>query len=243
MIDIQEYHRPNSVEEALELLSRSGVRTALLGGGTTLIPQSDVIQDLIDLQALDLNEIRSEGETLELGALCRIQDIVENSDVPLLLQTTAKWEGPNTLRNAGTLGGLCITADWESELFAALLVCEATVTWMSLAGINEIRLSEFNRDMLQGGLLTSITIRNSGVTAGERIARTPADKPIVSVVGRRDDDEVTRLAACGVASRPVLLDLQHLDELEPPDDFRGTSDYRQQMVALLSQRVLTHLEG
>ncbi len=241
MIDIQEYHRPNSVDEALELLSGSGVRTALVAGGTTLIPQDNVIDDLIDMQALGLNEIKSEGETLKLGAMCRIQDVVENSDVPLMIQTTAKWEGPNTFRNAGTLGGVIITADWESELFAALLVHEATVAWLSLAGKNEISLSEFNEDMLQGGLVTSITIRKSGVTAGERIVRTPADKPIVSVVGRTDEAGVTRLAAGGVAKRPVLLDLQHLDELKPPSDFRGSSHYRQQMVALLSQRVLTQL--
>ncbi len=243
MIDIQSYHRPSSIEEALDLLSRPGVRTALVAGGTTLIPQDKDIDDLIDIQALGLDEIEPQDDEVRLGAMCRLQAIVENPAVPHLIQTTARWEGPNTIRNAGTLGGICLTADWESELFAALLVYEATINWLSISGKKEVRLSEFRQDMLHDGLVTSITIQKGGESAGERIARTPADKPIVSVVGRKDEMAVIRLAACGIADRPILFEPDQIEEMNPPGDFRGSSGYRRQMVGLLSQRVLTQLKG
>lgn len=241
MIDIKEYHRPNSLNEALELLTRSGLRAALLAGGTTLVPQDDVIDDVIDLQALGLNNIEIDNESFTLGAMCRIQDVVGHAEIPPMLKTAAKREGPNTFRNMGTIGGLIATADRESELYAALLVYEAKVIWLSYAGRNEISLSELNQDMLGDSLITSITFPKDGITSDERIARTPADKPIVSVVGRKDAAGVVRLAACGVAERPILLDFQRLDELMPPGDFRGSSQYRKSMVELLSQRVLANL--
>ena len=241
MIDFKEYHRPNSVNEALELLTRIGVRAALVAGGTNLVPQDDVIDEVIDLQALGLDNIESDGESFSLGAMCRIQDIVGHAEIPPLLKTTAKREGPNTFRNMGTIGGLIATADWECELYAALLAYDAKVIWLSHDGRNEISLSELNQDMLGQALITSVTFPKGGITGDERIARTPADKPIVSVVGRKDSVGVVRLAACGVADRPILLDFQRLDELMPPGDFRGSSQYRKNMVELLSQRVLANL--
>lgn len=241
MIDAKEYHRPNSVNEALELLSRRGMRSSLLAGGTTLVPQDDVIDDVIDIQALGLNNIESDGESFSLGAMCRIQDIVGHTEIPPLLKTTAQREGPNTFRNMGTIGGLVAIADWESELYAALLVYDAKVIWLSYDGRNEISLSELNPDMLEEVLITSVIIPKDGITGDERIARTPADKPIVSVVGRKDAAGVVRLAACGVAERPILLDFRRLDELMPPADFRGSSQYRKSMVELLSQRVLANM--
>jgi CO/xanthine dehydrogenase FAD-binding subunit len=49
------------------------------------------------------------------------------------------------------------------------------------------------------------------------------------------------LAATGVASTPVIIDLDHLDELDPPGDFRGSPAYRRHVAGTLGARVVAEL--
>ena len=72
--------------------------------------------------------------------------------------------------------------------------------------------------------------------AWESTERTPADTPIVLVVGRRNGSGRVGLAATGVADTPVRLDALDLDGLEPPSDFRGSSDYRRHLAKVLTAR-------
>jgi CO/xanthine dehydrogenase FAD-binding subunit len=139
----------------------------------------------------------------------------------------------------GTLGGEVATADPESELYAALLVHEAVETAQTSAGETLVPLAEI--EVSEKELITAVTIQRHGQTASDRVARTPADRPIVAVVGRRVADGVL-LAACGVAKRPILFNANGIDQLKPPADFRGSSGYRREMTAVLSQRVLAELD-
>ena len=54
---IIEYYRPQSLEEALELLARPGLTTVPLGGGTVVNQPSPEPVAVVDLQALGLNMI------------------------------------------------------------------------------------------------------------------------------------------------------------------------------------------
>jgi CO/xanthine dehydrogenase FAD-binding subunit len=93
-----------------------------------------------------------------------------------------------------------------------------------------------------GELVTAVAFQTGGRGAAERVARTPADDPIVAAVARVGDDGEVRLALCGVGNRPVLLFPSDLDTLAPPGDFRGSAAYRREMAALLTRRVLAALE-
>jgi CO/xanthine dehydrogenase FAD-binding subunit len=138
----------------------------------------------------------------------------------------------------GTIAGCVATADPESELFAALLVHNAVVTIRSAAGTRHVSLAS-GLSLTAGELITAITMESAGTGVAERVGRTPADKPIVAVVGRQLPDGRLLLAACGVADRPILLDEQV--ELKPAGDFRGSGAYRQQMVLVLKRRVQEQL--
>jgi hypothetical protein len=71
------------------------------------------------------------------------------------------------------------------------------------------------------------------------VARTPADRPIVAAYAVRDsaDDEIC-VGLCGVGSTPVL----HGDPLSPPDDFKGSADYRRKMADVVVRRAVVQLE-
>jgi carbon-monoxide dehydrogenase medium subunit len=248
MTQIKAYHRPKNLSEALQLISRPGVNTKVVAGGTYLVPHLDeLVDEVVDLQAIGLTSIDYSGATATFGAMVTLQTLVDDERTPTLLRECAGREGPNTFRNAGTLGGVIAGAGQDSELIAALLVLDATVQVETGTRPKTVPLANFLRDVpsaLNGGLITAVTVATEGSTAGDRVARTPADTPIVAAVARKAADGNIRLALCGVASTPVLLDPKTdvKAAINPPADFRGSTEYRRQMAATLTRRVLAELE-
>ena len=241
----QTYHRPRSIEDALELLSRQGLNTAILAGGTQLNTRLSGIDEVIDLQAVGLDQLSHGQNRLSLGAMVRLQTIVDDEEAPSLLRQMAHREGPNTFRHAGTIGGAIVAANAESELVAALLVYNAEVTIRSAGGGHTMSLADFYGDVaghLRGAILTGVALETDGPTAHERVARTPQDSPIVAAVARLQSDGAALLALCGVAATPILAGPDDIDDLDPPADFRGSSQYRKEMARLLAKRVLKELQ-
>jgi CO/xanthine dehydrogenase FAD-binding subunit len=238
MVEPKTYHRPESVDEALRLLVQTGQSGALLAGGTKLVARlNDEVTDVIDLQATGLGGIDVTQDWATIGAMTRLQHVVENQDLPLAVRETARAEGPNTLRNAATVGGTVATADWESELFAALLLYDAQVTVQTAGETCDVALADFAAAEYPDGIVTQVSITLDGLAVRERVARTPADRPIVAVLGRIDAAGKIKLAFCGLADRPVLLSTDELPSMEPPADFRGSTAYRREMAIKLAERV------
>ncbi len=262
------YYRPESLDEALNLLARPGSEP--LAGGTKLLATEQGLPGtaVIDLQALGLaqaqlvsgggKEVLAVGATLSLTKLSAFlaAELPANSAASLL-QTALHQAGPNTYRNAATLGGTVASRLPDSELLAALLVLEASVTLQSLSSRNTVSLADYLGDEERpSGLITTITIPlPAGSGASHRVARTPADYPIVSITGWRMADGSVRLAATGLAERPFRLNAA--EQAAPtdaeqattaaaaanshPGDFRGDANYRAEMATVLTRRTLHQL--
>ena len=240
MVTATAYWRPSSIAEAFELLARPGA--VVLAGGTRLGGDASPQQvEVVDLQALHLDEIGPEGgDRLRIGAMATLQELVESGHAPAVVREAARREQPSTLRAQGTVGGCVATGHPESELVAALLVHEAVVDVDTGRGSETVPLARLLADLpLQPGrVVTAVTIRTSGTAAAARTARTPADRAIVAVVGRAAGDG-RRFAVTGVAPTPVLV--QPGDDLQPLGDFRGSSDYRRALAAVLIERVVEEI--
>jgi len=238
MQTITSYHRPTSLETALDLL---GPNAEIVAGGTHAIAAAAVAAAVIDLQDAGLDDITTDPDRVTYGAMTRIQDIVDHPATPPLLRDLAKREGPNTLRNAATIGGTVAIADPTSELLAGLLVYGATVSIAVRDGVATSLL----QDVLAtrgAGIITAVTVPTGGTTAAARTGRTPADTSIVAAVGRATADGI-RLALTGVAATPVLVAPDEVAALNPPGDFRGSPEYRKALAATLTKRVLAELGG
>lgn len=262
------YYRPRKIEDALALISVPG--TVPLAGGTKLLA-GEFDGAVVDLQDLQLNQIQPLTGKLRLGAMARLADValylagkLEENDgdgkdsAAELLHKAIRLAGPNTYRNAATIGGSVAAKLADSELLATLLVLEAQVQLLSPDPESVSLPKLLEADQPPEGLITSIDLAwSAGRGASERVARTPADYPIVSVTFWRPDGGRPRLAATGIDRRPVrlysaeqrLADGVNQESIAAaaeaaaarcrhPGDFRGDSSYRADMAAVLTKRVL-----
>ncbi len=189
MRNLREYHRPDDLQTALELLRRPGVRTAVLAGGTKLVARRDrQVEVVVDLQALGLDYIRQDDAGLHLGAMTRLQGLV---DSPLtgglaggLLARTARRSAGSVLRHQATVGGT-VMASADSPLACALLALDAQVVIFT-GQERRLPLVDFYAAgaPIEAGFLTEVVIPQPAPGTGAAyhdVARSPADSPIVSV--------------------------------------------------------------
>ncbi len=224
MLNIQEYHRVETIEEALALLRRKQPAAAIVSGGTSLVGDApDGVEVVVDIAALGLDQITLDRErnVLILGAAVTHQMLVEGAgdlpDTPLfdILRTTAHAMSGLNIRNRATLAGAIVTADSASPLVTCLLACDAELT-LHTDEARSAPLSGFlayrEQIMSEGALISDIRLPIASPDlrfAYERVARTPRDYPIVCVVARcAVKDGIlgsVRIGVGGVAATPIRL--------------------------------------
>jgi 4-hydroxybenzoyl-CoA reductase subunit beta len=111
-----EHLQPESLEEALDLLSAHGEEAKVIAGGTDLLVSMKqrllTPGYLLNLKGLELDFIEVGKEGLRIGALTRLTSLVKSPLVqerfPILAQAAGYVSAP-PLQNMGTLGGnLCL---------------------------------------------------------------------------------------------------------------------------------------
>lgn len=242
MANLQEYHSPATLADAVRLLTRPDRNYAVIGGGTRLVADLEMgrvadLDGVISLNQLELDTISVDADQLTIGAATTLTDLIEHHIAGTLagglLRKAARGEGPINLRNAATVGGVVAAAEADSECYAALLALGATVTIHDGTGESSTSLGDIN------GLVTAVTLPLADVRGGlARVARTPSDRPIVAAVAVVGDSGEC-IALCGVADRPIL----HGSPLQPPDDFKGSSAYRRALAPIVVERALKEARG
>lgn len=241
MYQLEAYHRPTSVADAVGLLAAPN-RLALAGGTTVRHDGGACPTEVVDLQVLGLDRITlagdPHGDVVRVDAMVTLQDLAENSAVPDLIRAAAGAELPSTLRTLATIGGTIGAAWANSLLLTSLLVHDTSVHFAD--GRSEPLAQTLAAGLDAGDLIVAVEAQTSGRTAVARTGRTPSDDPIVAAAARTTDDGI-RLALCGIAQTPELVEVGDLARLEPPGDFRGSSEYRRHLAAVLSARVVEEL--
>jgi len=130
-----EFHRPQSVDEAVAFLKAHDA-AKLLAGGQSLLPvlKLDLAEpsDLLSLQKLSgLKGVQSDGDALVVGALTTHDEVARSAEVQKRipgLAALASGIGDAQVRNRGTLGGSVAHADPSADYPAAVVALNATVS-------------------------------------------------------------------------------------------------------------------
>jgi len=246
---ITEYHRPQTLDQALKLLSHPN--TIPLGGGTIINTPAFKGQDfaVVDLQALGLGKIHKRGNALEIGATATLEQLLESADAPEALKQAILQEAALNIRNAATVAGTLVSADGRSPFATAMLALDAKLTVSSAQ--SALSLAEYWALRPQG-LITLIAIPLNAKFAYEQVARTPADLPIVCAALAQWGGGRTRLALGGTGQTPRLaMDGTEADGLEAAAqnafheaaDQWASAEYRTEVAATLARRCLATLQG
>ena len=218
-----DYHAPESLAEALDLLADSGPDARILAGGQSLVPVLNFRlarpQVLIDINRIpELAGIEDRGDRLVIGAMTRQREI-ETSDsvaraVPLLHEAT-RYVAHLPIRTRGTVGGSIANADPAAEDPAVAAALEATMVCRSRRGERRIAAAGFFVDVLTTALEPDemlVAVEFPGIPDGAgaafaEISRRDGDFALAGVAaqitvsnGRVSD---ARIAACGVGPAPI----------------------------------------
>lgn len=146
-----EYHVPDSLEQALGLISQHADDAKILAGGQSLVPAMNfrIAQPgmLIDLNRVaELSYIREEGTAIRIGAMSRERHVEFDPSIakhlPLLHEAAPNIAHPQ-IRNRGTIGGSIVNADPAAELPVLMLALDARLKVMNVSGERWIDAKDF----------------------------------------------------------------------------------------------------
>jgi 2-furoyl-CoA dehydrogenase FAD binding subunit len=223
-----DYHRPQTVSEAVALLADEREEAAVLAGGMTLGPMLNLrmvrpraVIDISRIEALKAIAVKSELVVTGAGVVqadaLRSDEIAR--EVPLLAMALP-WVGHFQTRNRGTLGGSVAHADPSAEIPLCLVVCGGTVVLQSRRRERRIPAHEFFVGALTtqrqpDEIVAALEWRRSAPDAAHafaEIAQRHGDFAIAAAacslrLGRNDRVEQLSLGVGGVENRPVAIDV------------------------------------
>ena len=205
-----EIHRPDTVEETVQLLASLGDEAKIIAGGTAMVLMlksgliaPEAMVSLSRLKGLDTIE-HAPGSGLKIGALATLRDAEISSVIrernPVLAETMGTVANVR-VRNAATVGGNLGEADYASDPPSTLLAMRASVRAVSVRGERKIPLTEFFKDFYETALapdelLTEVVVPEISDTTHcsyiKYVTRSSEDRPCVGVSAAIDLDEESR---------------------------------------------------
>ena len=221
-----EYHAPDSLDEAVVLVS-SLENAKVIAGGQSLVAMMnfryampDHLVDLGNIAALAGLHVDAQG--LRIGAMTRQREL-EFSD-PLagkapLFKAALAHVGHRQTRNRGTLGGSLAHADPAAELPTVCLALDAQIEIAGAGGTRLVPMREFTLGFMTTAIapdeiLLAVHIkpwRPGHRYSFQEYARRHGDFAVVGVAVLLDADsdgviERAAIALCGVTDRPIRRD-------------------------------------
>jgi aerobic carbon-monoxide dehydrogenase medium subunit len=215
-----EYHRPSTLEEALDFLASLGDDAKVLAGGQSLIPLMKLRfaspAHLVDINRLEgLDTIDEEDGELRIGAMVRHRQLAGSellrSKYPMIATAAPQIADP-LVRNLGTIGGSLTHCDPSGDLGAVMLAANARVVLKSKDAEREVPITEFLADTFQSSIepneiLTQVRVTSpSGSYGGTylKLERKVGDYATVAVATRMVLDGGT-ISTAGIGLTSVGL--------------------------------------
>lgn len=255
------YARPETLDDALELLSEDQVPVC---GGTELLlaMRAGLYRPtaLVDLKRVpDLNTVTQDSDHLVVGATCSHFAVAGHPLVRRLVPMLARVEervGNARVRAQGSVGGNLCFAEPKSDLATALIALGAVVTLVSPGGRRTVSVEEFVvgpyfADREPDELLLDVRVPLADARSCAYVKFQVAERPTVGVAVVEDLTAGTcRVVVGAVGDVPMSREYTSADvvdvdalvhELDPVQDLTGSVDYKRHVSAVFVRRALDEL--
>lgn len=219
-----EYHRPETLADALTLLAdREDARP--LAGGQSLLPAMKLRMSrpgtLVDLSRIaEIKGVERDGDALRIGAMTRYVEVIDSDAVqdacPVLARCVGTI-GDAQVRNVGTVGGSVAHMDPAADLPTLLVALDAGVVVSGADGERTVPAREFFLGMFTtalgpGELVTALRVPVTAGSEGASYRKHPhpasryAVAGVAALVGWDGDGCAgLDLAVGGVTGSPALV--------------------------------------
>jgi 2-furoyl-CoA dehydrogenase FAD binding subunit len=244
------YERPESVEEAVELLREHGDEAKVLAGGQSLVPMLNMRlarpSVLVDVNRLPLGDVARDDGTIRVGATVRQADR-RLLEIPLLSECLPHV-GHFVTRNRGSVGGSIAHADAAAELPLALTALGGSVVTSAGRTIpaEKFFLTHFTTALEPGELLVETiwpAAQPDHRYAFEEFALRHGDFALCMAAAVAGPDGL-RVALGSVPDHPMLLEIDPerpgdsaASQVEPWGTLHASAEYLRSLVRTLVDRV------
>src|ERR1700726_2381381 len=261
------FHRPETLRQAVNLLTKNG-DAKLLAGGHTLLPTMKLRlagpPQIIDMSLIEgLSGIEQSGRSITIGAMTRHFEVngspVVQQAIPVLAKL-AGMIGDPAVRHMGTIGGSGANNDPNADYPAALLGLGATI----ITNKRRIKADDFFTGMFSTALepseiITKVSFPVPKKAAYQKFRNQASRFALVGVfVSKRGGD--IRVAVTGAGSNGVFRVKSFEEALKkrfspkslegmtiPADgmnsDIHGSAEYRAHLVSVLARRAVAEAIG
>jgi aerobic carbon-monoxide dehydrogenase medium subunit len=271
-----DYVRAGSVDEAVDALREHGDDAKLLAGGHSLLPLMKLRlaapEVLVDLGRIDaLRGVREDGGHLVIGAMTThdavVHDPLVREHCGILAEVTA-LVGDAQVRHRGTIGGALAHGDAASDLPAALLALEGSVTVQGPQGRREVAAADLFVDYLttsiaEDEVVVEVRVPKLDASWGWRYEKFTRVSQAWAIVGscalvRRGNGTIdeARVGLTNMAHVPLRASATEqalagggtdaiadaaaaaAEGTDPPSDLNADATYRQHLARVLTRRAL-----
>ncbi len=256
------YHRPATVRQAANLLTKNE-DAKLIAGGHTLVPvmkqrlaSPPHLVDLSHVEGLDTIELK--GRALVIGAMARHAEVANSATVGEAIPALAHLAGmigDPAVRHRGTIGGSLANNDPTADYPAACLALGATI----VTNKRKLKAEEFFQGLFTTALepdeiITKISFPLAKKAAYAKFRNQASRYALVGVfVARRPSD--VRVAVTGAGGNgvfrvtafeealqkrfsPKVLEGLHVSPEGLNSDIHGSAEYRAHLIGVLARRAV-----
>ena len=174
MLQFKNYARPETVEEAYELL-RKGRMNRVLGGGVWLRLQDRRISTVIDLSACGLDKIEETEDSFVIGAMVTLGQLEHHEGFRQMTRSVFT-NGVHDIigtqfRNLATVGGSAYARMGFSDIVTSLLPLD---TYVEFTGAGTMRFADFVNGGAARDVLERIVVKKHDYRASFQCLRNSA---------------------------------------------------------------------
>ncbi len=261
------YQRPTTVRQVQSALGKHEDAKILAGGQTLLPTMKQRLASpsaVIDLgHVAGLSGIEKKGRNIVIGAMTRHADVASSDLVREAIPSLAALAGgigDPAVRNRGTIGGSVANNDPSADYPAALLALGATiVTNKRKIAADDFFQGMFTTALEDGEIITKVSFPVPAKAAYVKFPNPASRYAMVGVFVSKKGSDV-KVAVTGASNEgvfraagleaalkakfnPKSVDGVAVDGSNFISDIHGTSDYRANLVSVMTKRAVTKALG